>query len=170
MWLANALSLARIPLAVAIVFVYGDTWLVIALLAIAAATDALDGAIARFMQRHFHARPSIGGWLDPLCDKLFVATVLVAVLVHTHAWLVVVLIGARELLLVPIIAVYLATHHDRAGLHADPIGKVATVVQFVALAVALVTPDRAFPAALGAAVLGVAAVVHYVRARRMQHS
>jgi len=168
MWLAHALTLARIPLAIAIVAVYGHTWPVIALLAIAAATDALDGTIARLMQRHGHTRPAIGGWLDPLCDKLFVAIVLVAVAVHTGGLLVVALIGARELLLVPLVAVYLATHPDHPSIHADPIGKVATIAQFVALAIAIATPERALPAALGAAVLGIAATVHYVRARRMQ--
>jgi phosphatidylglycerophosphate synthase len=168
MWLAHALTLARIPLAVAIAIAYGHTWTVIALLAIAAATDAADGNVARFMRRRGHMRPDIGGWLDPLCDKLFVAIVLATIAIHTHGFVVVALIGARELLLVPVVAIYLATHRDGAKLHADPIGKVATIAQFVALALAIAAPDRALPAALGAAVLGVAAVVHYVRARRMQ--
>jgi phosphatidylglycerophosphate synthase len=168
MWLAHALTLARIPLALGIVAAYGRTSTVIALLAIAAATDAADGNLARYLQRHGHTRPAIGGWLDPLADKLFVAIVLAAIAFHTRGVLVVALIGARELLLVPLVAIYLATRTDHREIHADVFGKVATIAQFIAIAIAVARPDHALPGAVVAAVLGVASVVHYVRARRMQ--
>jgi phosphatidylglycerophosphate synthase len=165
MWLAHVLTLARIPLAVAIAYTYGDTWTVVALITAAAATDAADGNVARFMQRRGHTRPAIGGWLDPLADKIFVAIVLAAIAIHTHSVVVIALIGARELLLLPLLAIYLATRADRPQLHADAIGKIATIAQFVALALAVAVPAHALPGAIVAAVLGVAAIVHYVRAR-----
>jgi CDP-diacylglycerol---glycerol-3-phosphate 3-phosphatidyltransferase len=167
-WLAHALTLLRIPIAIAVAFEYGDTWPVVGLIALAAATDAADGNVARYMQRRGHTKPAIGGWLDPLADKLFVAIVLAAIAMHDGGWLVVLLIGARELLILPLVAIYLAKAHGRAELHADAIGKVATIAQFVALAIAVALPAHALPPAIVAAAIGVASVVHYVRARRMQ--
>ena len=168
MWLAHALTLLRIPIAIVIAFEYGQTWPVVALIALAAATDAADGNVARAMQRRGYTTPAIGGWLDPLADKIFVAIVLAAIVVHTRDLTIVALIGARELLLLPLLAIYLAVRRDRTELRADAIGKAATIAQFIALAVAVAVPDHALPGALVAAVLGVASVVHYVRARRMQ--
>jgi phosphatidylglycerophosphate synthase len=168
MWLAHALTLSRIPIAVAIAYAYGQTGTVVALIAVAALTDTADGNVARFMQRRGHTEPAIGGWLDPLADKLFVAIVLAAIAMHDGGWLVVLLIGARELLILPLVAIYLAKAHGRAELHADAIGKVATVAQFLALAIAVAVPEHALPPAIVAAAIGVASVVHYVRARRMQ--
>ncbi|HEY1547798.1 MAG TPA: CDP-alcohol phosphatidyltransferase family protein [Kofleriaceae bacterium] len=168
MWLAHALTLLRIPIAIAVALEYGQTWPVVALIALAAATDAADGNLARFMQRRGHTKPAIGGWLDPLADKIFVVIVLAAIVVHTHDVVIVALIGARELLLLPLLAIYLALRRDRSELKADAIGKLATIAQFIALAVAVALPRHALPGAIVAAVLGIASVVHYIRARRMQ--
>jgi CDP-diacylglycerol--glycerol-3-phosphate 3-phosphatidyltransferase/cardiolipin synthase len=65
--LSNLLSLGRVPLGVAFVAVSDPKWLAI-LVAAAAATDFLDGFIARVSGTVSH----IGLLLDPLCDKLFV--------------------------------------------------------------------------------------------------
>jgi phosphatidylglycerophosphate synthase len=65
--LSNLLSLVRIPLGVTFVAVT-DANLMAALLLAAAATDVLDGFIARVSG----TRSQIGLLLDPLCDKLFV--------------------------------------------------------------------------------------------------
>lgn len=65
--MSNLLSLSRIPLGVAFVAVT-DSNVMAALLVTAAATDALDGFIARVSGTRSH----IGLLLDPLCDKLFV--------------------------------------------------------------------------------------------------
>ena len=83
--LANLLSLSRVPLAVVFVWAlnagagWGPPLLV---LLVAGASDALDGWVAR----RAAARQSggllvgtaagMGSWLDPICDKLFVSTVL----------------------------------------------------------------------------------------------
>ncbi len=123
MWLAHALTLLRIPIAIAVALEYGQTWPVVALIALAAATDVADGNVARYMQRRGCTKPAIGGWLDPLADKIFVAIVLVAIATHTRDIVLIALIGARELLLLPLVAIYLAVRRDRTKLEADAVGK-----------------------------------------------
>jgi len=161
MWLAHALTLSRLPIALALWATYGDRGMALALVVLAALTDAADGNVARWMKRRGRTRPDIGGWLDPLVDKLFVAIVLALVWFRAEQRLVVVLVGARELLFVPLAALYAARRPELGGLHADGIGKVATIAQFVALAAVLTAPAWALPAAIVAAALGLATVVHY---------
>jgi cardiolipin synthase len=162
MWPAHIVTLLRIPIGIWIAVAYGDTGLVLALIIAAAVSDAVDGTLARYLKRTGKTLPDIGGWLDPLADKLFVAVVLASIAVHTHSFVVIALIGARELLLIPLIALYVALRRDRPALHADWLGKIATVAQFVALAIAVAHPAWALPGAIVAAVLGVAATAHYV--------
>jgi phosphatidylglycerophosphate synthase len=73
--LSNLLSLARIPLGVVFLATPDPNWLAVIILA-AAATDALDGFIARVSGTQSH----IGLVLDPLCDKVFVLFALTAFL------------------------------------------------------------------------------------------
>ena len=73
--LSNLLSLSRVPLGVAFIAV-ADPMLMAMLVAVAAATDVLDGFIARVSGTVSH----IGLLLDPLCDKLFVLLALSAFL------------------------------------------------------------------------------------------
>ena len=94
MWLAHALTLSRIPLGLALLWLWGDPAWSLALLALGAATDAADGTVARWARRKGLGGPDIGGWLDPAVDKLFVAMVLVAIWNHTHQLVVIALIGA----------------------------------------------------------------------------
>jgi phosphatidylglycerophosphate synthase len=161
MWPAHIVTLLRIPLAVAIAFAYGRVLPVVALIAAAATSDAIDGNLARWLQRRGKREPDIGGWLDPLADKIFVAVVLAAIAIHTRSLAIVALIGARELLLLPLLAIYVATRKDRPALHADWLGKIATILQFFALAIAVAAPAYAWPAAIVTAAIGLAAVVHY---------
>jgi len=165
-WLAHALTLSRIPIAIALWFTYGDPWPSVALIALAAVTDAADGNLARYMQRRGHTEPAIGGWLDPLVDKIFVAIVLVIIWLASRDLLLIALVGAREIVLVPLVAIYLARRGRADQLHADPIGKAATIAQFVALALAVAIPAWAIVPAIAAAVLGLAAVAHYISRAR----
>lgn len=73
--LSNMLSLARIPLGVAFLATPDAGWMAVIIFA-AAATDALDGFIARVSGTRSH----IGLILDPLCDKMFVLCALTAFL------------------------------------------------------------------------------------------
>lgn len=166
MWPAHLLTLSRIPIGVALWFVHG-IWAV-ALVGLAALTDALDGNLARWLKRRGKSSPDIGGWLDPLMDKVFVAIVVV-VLLPTVDLPVLLLLAAREILLVPIGLLYLARHVKIGKLHADVIGKVATVAQLLALMVVLGLPAYGFHAAAIAGALGIAAAIHYAwRSDRMQ--
>jgi cardiolipin synthase len=161
-WLAHALTLSRIPLAAALWWVWGNPAWSVALIVLAGITDAADGRIARWSRRRGATGPDIGGWLDPAVDKLFVAVVLVAIWVHTHALAVIALVGARELVLVPLVAVYLVRRTPHRPLRADVFGKLATVAQFIALCVIAVAPEAALPVALVVAAMGLAAAGHYV--------
>jgi len=163
MWPAHLLTLSRIPIAIGFWFVHG-VWGVV-LVALAALTDTLDGTLARWLKRRGRDRPDIGGWLDPLVDKLFVAIVLVALIETVHP-LILILLGARELLLIPVAILYLLRGVRLRELSADPLGKAATVAQLTALAVVLALPEYGWGAAGVAGALGVAAAVHYA-VRRM---
>lgn len=162
MWLAHALTLSRIPIAMAFWWAYDRTAFAVALIALAALTDTLDGTVARVMKSRGSRGPDIGGWLDPVVDKVFVAIVLAVIWLRGGDLLVIALVGARELVLVPLVAIYLVTHHSHGELRADPFGKVATIAQFIALAIVLGMPAWAMTAASVAAVLGVIAAVHYI--------
>src|SRR3954468_12449262 len=107
MWLAHALTLSRLPIAVGLVAAYGHTAWAVALVVLAAATDLADGNVARAMQRRGKTTPDIGGWLDPLVDKVFVVIVLATIGWHTRDVLLIGLIAAREVVLVPLVLVYL---------------------------------------------------------------
>ena len=165
MWLAHALTLSRIPLALALWRTWGDPAWSAAIVALAALTDTADGRVARWAKRRGAGGPDIGGWLDPAVDKLFVAVVLAAIWVRAplaHPTAVIALVGARELVLVPLIAIYLARRRPHAPLRADRLGKLATVAQFIALCVIAVAPSLALPAAAIAGGLGLVAAGHYV--------
>lgn len=166
LWFAHALTLSRIPIAIGLLYAYGDARWAVALILLAALTDTLDGNLARALQRRGHTEPAIGGWLDPLMDKIFVIIVLAVIWIRSGDMAVIALIGARELALVPLLAIYVARHrHDRASvrdLSADNLGKAATVAQFLAVAIAVGHPPWALVAAAITAVLGLAAVAHYL--------
>ena len=161
-WLAHGLTLSRVPLALALWWLWGDPVWSVALVAVAAISDAADGMVARWAKRHGCPGPDIGGWLDPAVDKLFVVVVLAAIWTDTHQLALIALVGARELVLVPLLALYVAFRRQRRELRADRLGKLATIAQFIALCVIALAPGHALPAALAAAVIGLAAAGHYV--------
>jgi len=166
MWLANALTLSRIPLAGAFWVTYGHRGWSIALVVLAALTDAVDGTVARMAQhRRGVTGPTAGEWLDPLADKVFVIGVLAAIQVHDPApWGVIALIAARELVLVPLAAAYRLVVPGRAphAFKAGPLGKAATVAELAAIAALILRAPVALPLAIAAAGLGLAAVITYV--------
>src|SRR5579863_431437 len=146
----NALSLARLPLG-------GLFWLALArgpehaelpfgVLAAAAATDVLDGWLAR---RNGVDPSGTGSWLDPICDKLFVGSVLTALYLERRAPLsLLALIVTRELLQLPMVLVYRTSATLRRWLHYDfrasVLGKAATVAQFLAVGAIIVASAAAW--------------------------
>jgi len=171
-WLAHALTLSRIPLAIAFWLLYEHRAWAAAVVAVAALTDALDGTIARRVRRHaaIDARANtsrIGDWLDPVADKAFVLIALAAVVIHDHpARWIIALIAARELVLVPLAVAYrimlFARHGTGRQFRAGRVGKAATVAQVIAVAALVLRSSWVTPLALVAAGLGLVAVGHYV--------
>jgi len=64
---ADVLTAVRVPLAVGFLLA-GDMWVRIAIVAVAAVTDFLDGPVARRL-----GSSAFGAVLDPIADKLFMA-------------------------------------------------------------------------------------------------
>jgi phosphatidylglycerophosphate synthase len=168
MWLANALTLARIPLAGVFWLTYGRVEWSIAVIALAALTDALDGRIARRARARIGPRASRAGeWLDPVADKVFVFVVLATIVSHGAApWTLAMLVLARELVIVPLGIAYrvalVARPHVEHAFQADALGKVTTALQMFAVAAIAANSSLAFPLAGGACIVGLAAAAHYV--------
>jgi phosphatidylglycerophosphate synthase len=165
---ADYLSLVRIPLGVVFVMVARDPRLGFAVMVAAAISDVLDGWMAR---RHRapddHGRHR-GDWLDPLCDKLFVAAVVIGIYVTRQPPLrLLVLLLAREIMqTVAIVVLRLLPALHRAAhdynFKAHPVGKATTVTQFLTAAALLTGHPLATAAAWAAAALGALTVAIYV--------
>ncbi len=166
MWLANALTISRIPIAVVFWLTYGNPWVSFALVGLAAATDAADGNVARWARRRTgDTRPSAGEWLDPLADKFFIIVVLAAIQVHDPApWGLLALIVARELVLVPLVGIYrlLVRGRGEHAFKAGALGKAATVAELAAIGALILRSPAVYPLAIAAAVLGLLAVAQYI--------
>jgi cardiolipin synthase len=168
--LPNVLSLSRVPLGGVFWLTMRPSveqpWWAFLVLAAAGVTDVLDGYFAR--RRSGGHASGMGSWLDPICDKLFVGLVLVALYVHRRPPVVVLaLILTRELIQLPLTAVYTVVptlrHWLRYDFRASVLGKAATVSQFAAVAALILNSSWAFTVAGVAFVLGVTAIADYVR-------
>ena len=175
---ANLLSLSRLPLGALFAWTLGRAsgrpWSSLAVLALAGLSDALDGWFARRAQARRpggKARPTpagMGSWLDPICDKVFVATVLGAIWFQSRpplGWVALTL--TRELAQLPLSLFYAAIPGLRRWLQYDfrasvP-GKAATVVQFLAIAALVFRSVLAHPLAIASCVIGLVALGDYLR-------
>ena len=181
---ADYLSLARIPLGVAFLLVASHTLLAFVVLAAAGVTDVLDGWVAR-RQRPTGVDAQADGahtgkhhrgeWLDPLCDKLFVAAVVAGLYLAQRppVWLLLLMLTREILQTISVTIMHLVPAlHARSrdyDFRAHPIGKATTVVQFATGAALLLAPPAAMPLACMTAVLGLISVGIYIdRLRRTQ--
>jgi len=81
------------------------------LFAAAAATDAIDGYLAR----HLHAASASGAYLDPIADKLLLSGVYLALaIIRSVPWWLVVVIFGRDLLILAASAIALLFTELRA--------------------------------------------------------
>ena len=135
--LANALTLARIgfiPVLIGLMYLDGFWYNFAALIVflLAAVTDWLDGYVARTWSAH----TEFGRFLDPIADKLLVATVLMVLVAQgtlVGFWVVPAIIILCREILVSGLREYLAGL--RIGLPVSRLAKWKTVLQFIALAV-----------------------------------
>lgn len=157
--LPNLISLARIPLAVLFALAESATARVV-LIATAALTDWLDGWIAR----RFDQGSTSGEVLDPVTDKLFVATVMGTYLVRglLRPWELV-LLWLRDLYN-SFAFVLLRRRKVPVRFKSRRSGKLVTVAQMLALVLIAVAPAAATYAVLATAALSVYSIVDYTRA------
>jgi cardiolipin synthase len=124
----NALSVARLAgvpvflwLVVGVQSQAGDWWAV-GLLIAAAASDWLDGKIARALNQ----QSRLGEMLDPAADRLYIVSTIVALAIRAIIpWWLVGLLAARELLLAGVLVVL--RRHLYGPLQVSFVGKAATL-------------------------------------------
>lgn len=155
---ADALTLARLPLALAFILVADNNWR-LGILALAAATDLVDGWVAR---RWGGSR--VGAFLDPVADKIFAATAFAVVLLSGRlAWWEVTLVLLRDILATLAFIVTLFWKHPRS-IPARAGGKAVTVLQLATLLAFLTDSRYLEPFAWAAAAVGLYAIYDYARA------
>ena len=158
--LPNALSLARlfmVPIVVALLLARADG-LAAALFVLASVTDFLDGRLAR------RAGPTrLGQILDPVADRLMLSSVAVVLAVRglLPDWAVAILVGRDLLALLGSVVV-------GSKIRVNRVGKAATAVLMVAIALVVLVPGTVvgeimFYAGFG---LSIVAGVMYLRSVR----
>ena len=115
--------------------------------AVAAICDGVDGYIAR----HYNQWSELGAILDPLADKLLLVSGVVLLsfdhgplLGQIPLWLTITIIGRDLLILIGMVVIQITVGKVRARPHL--IGKVATVLQMIAVVWLLLKWDEAFGA------------------------
>jgi CDP-diacylglycerol--glycerol-3-phosphate 3-phosphatidyltransferase len=171
--LPNALTLARlavIPVFVVLMIHAGDahSWPAGLVFGAAGVTDQIDG----FLARRWHVESRFGKIADPLADRLMIdAAVILLVVYGRLPWAALVVIAARDLLLLAGWRV-LAPHG--IDLDVNIVGKGATWLLYFAIGTRIVTHDSTtwplwlFWIGLGAAV--VAAMLYVRDARKVLRS
>jgi CDP-diacylglycerol---glycerol-3-phosphate 3-phosphatidyltransferase len=137
---ANAITVARIlliPVFLVLLFSevpYGE-YVAVAVFALAAGTDKLDGYVARKTK----SVTATGMFLDPLADKLLISAALIALvsLEKLPAWVAMVIIG-REF---AVTGLRIFAAAQGVSIPADRLGKLKTVSQTVAVLYLLVAPE-----------------------------
>ncbi|MCG8555588.1 MAG: CDP-alcohol phosphatidyltransferase family protein [Proteobacteria bacterium] len=176
--LPNLLSLVRIPMGVLVWFHAHEPKFVAAMVVAAAVSDALDGWVARSERSRLapdkaKAQSDLGAWLDPFCDKVFVLSTAAAIAwAHEAPIHLMLLVVTREILLTPFLVGYRAmpvAWRRSRSLTARWPGKLCTVAQFVACALAMVSSPALATMAWLSAILGLLAVAHYVATALTHH-
>lgn len=158
--LPNIITLSRIvmiPVFVVIFYLPVEWRYVVsaAIFGLAAATDWLDGYLARKLDQS----TPFGAFLDPVADKLMVAVAL-TVLIEEHASILMtipatIIIG-REIV-ISALREWMAEIGSRASVAVSYIGKIKTTAQMVSIIMLLAVPPGLLLAHLGLVLLYVAA-------------
>ncbi len=176
----NRLTIARILLVAPLVICLlnlnsgwaGWRHLAIVLFGLMAASDGLDGYLAR----HLHAETALGGFLDPVADKLLVTCAVVLLAIEPTAvpgfqlpsWVPVIAIGKDVLIVIGFLLVYAAS--GAFMLQPRALGKACTLVQLILVAYVLVAPSLPVRVpwlltalSAGASLVAVIALADYIR-------
>jgi CDP-diacylglycerol--glycerol-3-phosphate 3-phosphatidyltransferase len=131
----TGLRIALVPVVMGLILGSDDSGLACALFAIAAATDYLDGHLAR----RWGVTTTLGSFLDTTADKLLVSGVLIALVQvgRASAWIVVLIVG-RELVIMGLRGAIAAG--GQGVMQPSLMGKTKTAIQFLAIALAIVRP------------------------------
>ncbi len=160
----SLISFVRVPLAALFPFVHSRPWLAFGVMVASGLSDVLDGWWAR---RH-HQATATGAVVDPITDKIFVLTVAVTLVMAGDLSVVsVLLLSTREIGELPLV-IWLSL--DRAARKkrtdhpkANRPGKLATSLQFAAVAAALFHWSGTQALVGATAVMGVVAAIAYWR-------
>ncbi|MDI9818950.1 MULTISPECIES: CDP-alcohol phosphatidyltransferase family protein [unclassified Legionella] len=132
----NALTLSRLVLIVPfLIFLYQQKYVgAFYLFLIAGLTDGLDGWLAR----HFHWQSPLGSFIDPLADKLLVASSFVSLaLIGALPWWLVILVFLRDLTISLGVLVWLWFIQRRLDFEPTLLSKVNTSLQLVLVTICL---------------------------------
>jgi CDP-diacylglycerol--glycerol-3-phosphate 3-phosphatidyltransferase/cardiolipin synthase len=156
------LSLARVPLGVLFPFVASRPMAALSVLLVSGATDVADG----WWARRFNQATPTGAAVDPITDKLFVASVVTTLVVTGKlAPLGVLLLATREIGELPLVLWFAASHASRRRRAEQPLanlpGKMATLLQFVTVASALFASWYTPGLLLATGVVGLLAAASY---------
>ncbi len=153
---ADLVSAVRVPLAVAFPLV-SNTWR-LGLLAVAAVTDLLDGPLARRF-----GSSSLGSLIDPVADKLFMASAFGVVAFSGKLQLFeIVGVLLRDIVATVAFVVTLFSHRPRA-IPARAGGQAVTVAQMLTLLAFLLDSHFLQPMAWATAGIAVYAIWDYYR-------
>jgi CDP-diacylglycerol--glycerol-3-phosphate 3-phosphatidyltransferase/cardiolipin synthase len=154
---ADLLTAVRLPLAVLFPLVQ-DMWVRVGIVTIAAATDLLDGPIARRF-----GSSALGVVLDPVADKLFMASAFGVVAFSGQlAWYEIVGILLRDIVATVAFAVTAVSRRARA-IPARLGGKAVTVGQLLTLVAFLLESHLLHELAWATAAVGLYAIWDYSR-------
>jgi CDP-diacylglycerol--glycerol-3-phosphate 3-phosphatidyltransferase len=164
----TALRILAVPVVMALVLAGGRAtdslaWLAGAIFLVAAATDYVDGYLAR----RWKVTTTLGSFLDTTADKLLVSGVLVALVAveRVSPWIAAIIVG-RELV---ILGLRGAVAVDGSVVQPSLLGKSKTAVQFLAILLAILRPGEPIGglyvdewAMLAAAVVTVVSALDYL--------
>ena len=128
-WLPNAICIGRVILVAPIVLMLleGQYLAALALIGVAAFSDAVDG----FLARNFDWRTRLGGLLDPAADKLLVFSVFLTLTYLELVPLFLTVLGvSRDIVIIAGAVTYQVLIEPIQG-DASPISKLNTAAQFV---------------------------------------
>jgi len=146
--LPNLISLLRIAvIPVFLVLLTAERYTgALVLFALTAATDSLDGAIARFT----NTRTTFGAYIDPLADKLLLTSsfLVLAFLRFVPSWLTILVVSRDLIILAGFVRLFSITKHFITVPLPSLVGKASTFLQLLTVTLTLLSlhdPDWSLP-------------------------